>query len=438
MSVDKLEAQDPKPRSSGILLHITSLPSEYGIGDLGPWAFRFADFLAESKQSLWQTLPLSPTDGACGHSPYSSSSAFAGSRLLLSPDLLVEDGLLSADKIEEFKTPPGERVDYRDVSAKKDRLLDEAYRAMKTWGLQAQYEDFCRTHAGWLDEEAAFAAIKAHFEMVDWGRWPREIRLRRRPALDALKAKLADRIERERLGQFLFFRQWQRLRRYCNGKGIRIIGDLPIYVSYDSADAWSNPDIFKLDAEGRPLVVAGVPPDYFSRTGQLWGNPIYRWDALKQSGYAWWVERIRHALSLFDMIRIDHFRGFVGYWEVPAAEKTAVNGQWVEAPVNDFFETLRRHFPNLALIAEDLGLITPDVKEAMRRFGFPGMKVLLFAFGDNNPMQPYLPHTYDPNCVVYTGTHDNNTARGWFEGEAKPAERRRLIRYLGREVPVEE
>ena len=425
-------------RHSGILLHVTSLPSSYGIGDLGPAAYRFADFLAEAGQSLWQMLPLTPTDGACGHSPYSSASAFAGSRLLVSPELLAEDGLLTDEEARRAEVTAGDRVDYAGVSASKEALLDAAYRRRKSWRFESEYADFCRSNAWWLDDYAAFAAFKASFDSRDWGTWPREIRLRERLAVEALKAGLADRIEREKFIQFVFARQWVALKRYCNGKGIRIIGDLPIYISYDSADAWSNPGIFKLDAEGRPTVVAGVPPDYFSKTGQLWGNPIYRWDVLKSSGYAWWCTRLGHATSLFDIVRIDHFRGFAGFWEVPAAEATAVNGRWSPAPADDFFQTVTRRYPNLAIIAEDLGLITPDVKHVMAKFGFPGMKVLLFAFGDDTSTNPYQPHAYDANSVVYTGTHDNNTVRGWFDGEAKPAEKRRLMRYLGREVPAEE
>jgi 4-alpha-glucanotransferase len=431
-------AKETRTRQSGILLHVTSLPSSYGIGDLGPAAWRFADFLAETGQSLWQMLPLSPTDPACGYSPYSSASAFAGNRLLVSPELLAEDGLLTAEEARRAEVAPTDRVEYPAVSASKDALLEAAFGRRKSWHLEAEYADFCSSNAWWLDDYAAFAAFKAHFDSRDWGTWPREIRLRERPAVEALKTRLADRIERERFIQFVFARQWARLKHYCNGKGIRIIGDLPIYVSYDSADAWSNPEIFKLDAEGRPTTVAGVPPDYFSKTGQLWGNPIYRWDVLRKSGYAWWCTRLGHALSLFDLVRIDHFRGLVGFWEVPATEKTAVNGRWSPAPADDFFQTVMRRFPNLAIIAEDLGLMTPDVKEVMRKFGFPGMKVLLFAFGDDTSTNPYQPHAYDANGVVYTGTHDNNTVRGWFEGEARPAEKRRLMRYLGREVPVED
>lgn len=429
---------DPADRSakrrSGLLLHVTSLPSPYGIGDLGPSARAFADFLAGSGQSLWQMLPLTPTDAACGHSPYSSASAFAGNHLLVSPEELVTDGLLSPGEAAQAESPAGSRVDYQAVSAAKQALLDKAYARRKTWQLEADYAGFCEFNDWWLEEYAAFAAIKSHFRNTEWGSWPREIRLRERAALDALKARLAAPIEREKFVQFVFSRQWVRLKRYCNGRGVRIIGDLPIYVSYDSADAWSNPGILKLDGEGHPTVVAGVPPDYFSKTGQLWGNPIYRWDVLKETGYHWWCARMGHALSLFDIVRVDHFRGFAGFWEVPATEKTAVNGKWVKAPAADFFRTLTGRYPNLAIIAEDLGLITPDVKQLMRDFAFPGMKVLLFAFGDDGATNPYQPHAYDTNCVVYTGTHDNNTVRGWFDGEAKPAEKKRLMRYLGREV----
>ncbi|MFZ1947622.1 MAG: 4-alpha-glucanotransferase [bacterium] len=437
MSRSDLKKGEDAPRASGILLHITSLPSEYGIGDMGPWAYRFADFLAETGQSLWQILPLVATDPACGNSPYSSPSAFAGNPLMISPDLLVEDRLLTRQEADSLKGAPAGRIDYARTTDTKRRALDLALPRLGTSGLRQDYDRFCGENAAWLETHAVFTAVKRHMGGLDWGRWPDDLRARKQSALDAAGPAIAQSAERERLTQFLFYRQWTRLRDHCRRRGVRVIGDVPIYVSYDSADAWGNPEIFNLDADGRPVTVAGVPPDFFSKTGQLWGNPLYRWEALKQTGYRWWIDRLRHALALFDVVRIDHFRGFLAYWAVPAGDETAVNGTWVAAPGQDFFARLASSLPGLPLIAEDLGVITPDVRELMEVHHLPGMKVLLFAFGDNNPMHPYLPHCYEPDCVVYTGTHDNNTARGWFDNEAAPADRERLARYLGRSVPAE-
>jgi 4-alpha-glucanotransferase len=416
-------------RGSGILLHVTSLPSLYGIGDLGPAAYEFADVLAEAGQKFWQILPVGPTDPARGNSPYSSASAFAGNPLLVSPDLLAKDALVTRGDLELLGAS-APKVEFDVVIRQRAALLAAAYRRFR--GSRSQeYQSFLAGNAFWLDEFAAFVAAKTHFGGAAWSEWPLEIRLRKAPALASLSKHLADRIDFEKFVQFLFFGQWQALKGYCNSRNVEIMGDIPIYVSDDSADAWSHPEIFKLDGNRRPTVVAGVPPDYFSKTGQLWGNPLYRWDVLKETGYAWWLDRIAHALKLFDVLRVDHFRGFSGYWEVPAGEKTAVAGRWASAPAADFFEKMTQRFPSLPIIAEDLGIITPDVKEIMRRFEFPGMKVLLFAFGDKNSLNPYLPHNYDENCVVYTGTHDNNTARGWFEHEAAPGEKQRLLEYLG-------
>lgn len=426
-------------RGSGVLLHITSLPSPFGIGDLGPWAYRFADFLEETRQTYWQILPLSPTAPVYGNSPYSSISTFAGNTLLISPDLLVRDGLVSREEADFKPAFPDGRCDYGGVSLYKERLLDHARRTFfKSGKNRDRYLHFCEDHAAWLDTYTLFVAIKKRMAGKSWGDWPWELRDRAVDQIQHIKGECAADIEREKLGQFLFFEQWRALKQYCNVRGIQIIGDIPIYVSYDSADVWTNTSIFKLNGDKRPTALAGVPPDYFSATGQLWGNPVYNWDAQKLTGYAWWIERLRHTLTLFDAIRIDHFRGLVAYWEVPAHETNAVNGRWVEVPTYDFFNTLFKRFFNLPIIAEDLGLITPDVRDAIKRFGFPGMKVLLFAFDEDNPMQIYLPHTYEKNYVVYTGTHDNDTVRGWFDHQAGPDDKRRLFRYLGRETRSEE
>lgn len=423
-----------KRRGSGILLHITSLPSPYGIGDLGPWAYKFVDFLSETKQSFWQILPLNPTSGGFGNSPYSSPSAFAGNPLLISPDLLVEDGLLLKSDIEDDSPFPDERVDYNAVTEYKYRLLGMAYENYKKRVRDYEFERFSNENSYWLDDYALFISLKEHFNGIVWSDWPEDIRNRNESAIKEWKEKLRDGILIRKFSQYIFFKQWSSLKTYCKGKNIRVIGDLPIYVSYDSSDVWTNPQIFKLDNNKRPTFVAGVPPDYFSKTGQRWGNPIYRWDVLRESGYSWWIRRVEHNLKLFDIIRLDHFRGFVAYWEVPAGEETALNGKWIEVPVEDFFRTLFKRFSFLPIIAEDLGLITPDVRDIMNRFEFPGMKVLLFAFGDDFPNGAYLPHNYEKNCVVYTGTHDNNTVKGWFTGEAHHEDKKRLFRYIGREV----
>jgi 4-alpha-glucanotransferase len=423
-------------RGSGILLHITSLPSPYGIGGFGPGAFRFVDFLCETKQSFWQTLPLTPTGLVYGNSPYGSTSVFAGNPLLISPELMKSGDLLTREDISALPDFPIDRVDYNTVFNYKRKLFQLAYERFKKIKNNCEYEKFCFENSQWLDDYALFIALKAYFGGQVWSKWPPEIRDRRPEPLQSLKKDLHDKIEIEKFIQYVFIKQWLSLKKYCNEKGIHIIGDLPIYISYDSVDLWSNPEIFKLDKEKRPYVVSGVPPDYFSETGQLWGNPVYNWEILKERGFDWWIRRIEHNLRLFDFIRVDHFRGFVAYWEVPATEKTAINGRWKKVPAVDFFDKLTKRFPCLPIIAEDLGVITPDVREVMRRYEFPGMKVLLFAFSENLPGNPYIPHNIVENCVFYTGTHDNNTIKGWFEKEAKLEEKKRLFCYIGREVPL--
>jgi len=424
-------------RSSGILMHVTSLPSPYGIGDMGPEARRFVDWLAQARQSLWQVLPLYPTDPAHGSSPYSSVSSFAGNPLLISPDTLLEEGLLADSEIAAAGRGDDARVDYPAVHARKRELLDRALARFRQRGPSCDFLRFCEEQAGWLDAFAVFLALKQRFAGRVWSEWPVELRDRQPSAIARAREELRDEIERQRVVQFLFSEQWSRLRRHCAGRGVQVIGDLPIYVNYDSAEVWSHPEIFQLDPDRRPRVVSGVPPDYFSATGQRWGNPLYDWHALEERGFDWWIERLRRAFQLFDHIRVDHFRGLVAYWEVPAHEPTAVNGRWVEAPVARFFDALLARFVGLPILAEDLGLITADVREVIERYEVPGMKVLLFAFGEDSPMHPYLPHTWPHRCVAYTGTHDNNTVRGWFEAEARPEDRRRLANYLGREMTPE-
>ena len=424
-----------KTRRSGVLMHITSLSSGYGIGDFGPKAYQFADFLSQAKQGYWQILPLNPTEHAYGNSPYHSISAFACNPLMISPDLLVEDGFLDRGEIKSIPDFLAQKVDYASVFSFKSYLFQCAFERFVP---DSEFDKFCSLNSFWLDDYAFFAAMKAKTGGKSWSEWDLPIRNRNPEGFESYKEELRPRIEKEKFLQYICDKQWRALKRYCNKKMINIIGDIPIYVDYESSDVWSYPEIFKLDKNKRPYVVAGVPPDYFSSTGQLWGNPIYKWDELRKQDYNWWIRRIERNFNLFDMIRIDHFRGLVSYWEVPASEKTAVNGKWIDAPASDLFQQLKKRFPCLPVIAEDLGTITPDVREIMRHFELPGMKVLLFAFGDDDPMHPYLPHTYSENFVAYTGTHDNNTVKGWIQNEASREEKKRLSRYLGREFSEKE
>ncbi|MFP4517104.1 MAG: 4-alpha-glucanotransferase [Desulfovibrionales bacterium] len=423
-------------RQSGILLHITSLHSEYGIGDLGPAAYEFADFLQESHQQLWQVLPLEPTTEGTGNSPYSSYSAFAGNPVLISPEFLVRDGYLDPEDISLVPEFPRDRVDYPEVYGFKNGLLRKAFASGYERALKDGLEEFCAEN-DWIEDFALFAALKDRYEQRSWLDWPEPIRMRRPKELARAGQELADRIREEKFRQFLFARQWSALKEYCGVRGIQLIGDIPIYVSLDSCDVWTNPDIFKLDEDKRPEVVAGVPPDYFSADGQLWGNPVYDWDALKASGYAWWIKRIREKLHRFDWIRLDHFRGFAASWEVPVTAETAKEGRWQEVPGEDFFCRAGEVLGHIPLIAEDLGYITEDVHQLRDRFGFPGMRVLLFGFGGESGPHPFVPHNFVHNCVVYTGTHDNATVREWYAREADHKEKERLNTYLGRVVDEE-
>jgi len=425
-------------RECGILLHLTSLPSPFGIGDLGPWAYRFTDFLAAGRQKYWQILPLNPTDPIHNDSPYSSISAFACNPLLISPDLLVQDRFLLPADLEGIPNFPAERVAYPAVHALKRKLLERAYERFQKEENRRDFFSFCEEESFWLDDFALFQTLKHSRKGEIWSDWPAPLRDRQPEALQAAGSEFAEAGEREKFYQYLFFNQWRALRRYAQERGIQIIGDIPIYIDYDSADVWVHPDLFKLNDRKKPEVVAGVPPDYFSKTGQRWGNPIYRWEVMKESGYAWWLKRMDRNLRLLDWVRIDHFRGLVAFWEIPAEKETAVEGRWVAAPAIDFITQVVQKFPQLPVIAEDLGIITPDVQEVMKHFGFPGMKVLLFAFGQDLPTNPYIPHNLPRKCIAYTGTHDNNTIRGWFQGETSPEDRKRIFRYLGREVTPEE
>ncbi|HEX6043908.1 MAG TPA: 4-alpha-glucanotransferase [Pyrinomonadaceae bacterium] len=392
------------PRSSGILLHPTSLPSPFGIGDLGPEAYKFVDFLAAAGQSLWQVLPLGPT--GYGDSPYASYSAFAGNTLLVSPERLIDDGLLDRPDLEE---KPVGRVDYGLAHQLKADLLRRAYENLDNTDLRSQFEAFTRQQASWLDDYALFRALKDEHGGVAWTEWDR---------VAGAHERLNSQIEAQKFYQFLFFRQWFALKSYCNERGIKIIGDFPIFVAHDSADVWTNPDQFKLDANGAPLVVAGVPPDYFSATGQFWGNPLYNWERMRADGFRWWIERVSALFAMVDIARVDHFRGFAASWEIPAGDTTAERGRWVETPGRDLFTSIRKALGELPIIAEDLGVITPDVVALRDELGFPGMRVLQFGFGGADPKSVNLPHNYVTNVVAYTGTHDNDTTVGWFNSVA--------------------
>lgn len=400
------------PRSSGILLHISSLPGGFGIGDLGPEAYRFVDFLAETGQTFWQILPLNPP--GVSNSPYVSPSAMAGADIIISPEKLAEEGLLSPQDWQNAPEFPPDKVDYPSVYAFKRQLLLKAFENFRARGyLQPEFEDFCQRQSFWLEDYTLFMALKDAHKGLPWSNWEPSLALRIPEAIESIRHKLAYEIIFYKFAQFIFDRQWKALKDYAAQKGIKIIGDIPIYVAYDAADVWSHPEFFQLDEKGHPTVVAGVPPDYFSPTGQLWGNPIYRWDVLAEKGYEWWIMRFRRVLEYVDVVRVDHFRGFEAYWEVPAGQDTAINGRWVKGPGADLFKALKSALGEISIIAEDLGFITPEVEELREQFGFPGMKVLQFAFG-SGPDNPHLPHNYPRNCVVYTGTHDNDTAVGWF------------------------
>jgi 4-alpha-glucanotransferase len=420
-------------RTSGVLAHLTSLPGGSGVGDLGAGARRFVDLLAAAGQRYWQLLPTTHTTAAGGHSPYNAVSAFAGDPLLVSLEELREEGLLEERDLEPPEDADPGRVDYRSVAAYKRQALDYAFARSRSRTLPG-IEDFREGNAAWLDDTALFLALRNALELRSWSSWPSELQRREPAALADARRRLAERIEREVFVQYCFHRQWKSLRRYARHRGVQLIGDMPYYVSYESADVWARPELFLLDETGRPTHVSGVPPDYFSATGQLWGNPIYRWGAHREEGFGWWLARLEHALGLVDLLRIDHFRAFSAFWQVSAGEETALNGSWQEAPGRELFSALLRRRSSLPLIAEDLGTIDAEVRELMSRFDLPGMRVLLFAWGTDFSHHPYVPHCYPRRCVAYTGTHDNNTARGWWESEATPEERDRLRRYLGREV----
>ncbi len=420
-------------RSSGVILHPSSLPGAYGIGGIGLQALKWIDFLASAGCGLWQVLPLGPT--GYGDSPYQCFSSFAGNPYLISIETLLKDGMIEPEDLGEIPAFPVERVDYGQVIPWKVGLLDRAYeRFAAVHGrsrLRTAFHSFTRVHSAWLDDFALFMTLKDLHGGAPWPEWDEPLRSRQPEALEGIRREHAQAIERHKFRQFLFFRQWNVVRKYAHHNKIQIIGDIPIFVAHDSADVWANPDLFFLDATGRPTVIAGVPPDYFSKTGQRWGNPLYRWDVHQASGYTWWLNRLRAVLDLVDVVRIDHFRGFVGYWEVPGRAKTAIRGRWVAAPGFDFFNKVKAELGELPFIAEDLGVITPDVDQLRESFGLPGMKILQFGFGVG-PKDPFLPHNLPKHCVMYTGTHDNDTARGWYE-RVSDQDRDFTRRYLARD-----
>ena len=417
-------------RSSGILFHPTSLPGKYGIGTLGKEAYAFIDFLKKSKQKLWQIFPLGPT--GYGDSPYQSFSSFAGNPYLIDFDLLIEAHLLSEEDLRDvFFGDNEEYIDYGAIYNQKYPLLRRAYENFKSSDnheMRENLEHFKRENASWLNDYSLYISLKNHFNGLPWNEWAHDIKNREHGAMEHYRNELADDIEYHNFIQFLFFKQWGDVKRYANENGIKIIGDIPIFVAADSSDAWANPEIFLFDEERKPVKVAGVPPDYFSATGQLWGNPLYNWQKLKETNYSWWVERVRANLSTCDIIRIDHFRGFEAYWAVPYGDDTAINGQWEPGPGIDLFNAIKSQLGELPIIAEDLGLMTQGVIDLREATGFPGMKILGFAF-DSGEENDYLPHTYTKNCVVYTGTHDNDTLIGWFQ-KAKEEDRQFARDYL--------
>ena len=416
-------------RLSGVLLHVTSLPSYGGVGDFGPAAYEFVDFMAAAKQRLWQVLPLGPT--GYGSSPYSALSAFAGNPVLISLERLVQDGWIGAERIEGLPGHDGP-ADFGAAATRKIPPIEEAAANFLDRAgdeTRARFQSFCQNNISWLPDYAMFNVLRRRFGYRSWIDWPEEYAQRKHDALTSALTEHGRELAIEQAIQFFFDEQWGALRAYCRERDIRILGDVAIFVNYDSADVWTHPELFELDEERRMIRVSGVPPDYFSATGQRWGNPLYRWGELRERGFDWWVARIRRTLVLYDMVRLDHFRGFEAYWSIAAEEETAVNGQWVKAPGHELFQRLKEVFGELPFIAEDLGLITPEVDELREHFGMPGMRILQFGFSDRGA-HLYLPHEYVPNSVAYTGTHDNNTTLGWWKEGATAEERAHVQTYL--------
>jgi 4-alpha-glucanotransferase len=416
-------------RLSGVLLHVTSLPSYGGVGDFGPAAYAFVDFLAAAKQRLWQVLPLSPT--GYGSSPYSALSAFAGNPQLISLERLAQDGWIAWDRIQGLAGHEGP-ADFEAAMAHKIPLIEEAagnFLDRATDETRGRFQKFCQDNISWLTDYSMFNVLRRVHNYASWNEWPLEYAQRQHDALTSLLSDHGRELAIEQVIQFLFSEQWCALKTYCAERDIRVLGDVAIFVNYDSADVWTNPEIFELDEDRRPIRVSGVPPDYFSSNGQRWGNPLYKWGLLRERGFDWWVARIRRSLNLYDMIRLDHFRGFEAFWSIAADEETAINGQWVKAPGHELFQRLKEVFGDLPFIAEDLGLITPEVDELREHFGMPGMRILQFGFSDRGG-HLYLPHRFVPNTVAYTGTHDNNTTLGWWRDDCGDVEHANVQNYL--------
>ena len=405
-------------RASGIIMPVFSLPGKYGIGTFGKEAYDFIDFLSDAGQKYWQVLPMGPTD--CGNSPYSSLSVFAGNQNFINLEQLIEEGAVDRKEVEMIDWGSGD-VDYDKVIPGKKKILKSAY--LKAYNsVKEEVSDFAENNISWIYDYALYMALKEHFDGLPWYEWEEDIRLREQEAVEKYRSELKDSINYHIYVQYLFFKQWDKLKKYAEDKYVKFIGDIPIYAAMDSADVWASPENFQLDKKNMPVDVAGVPPDYFSEEGQLWGNPLYDWEAMKNDGYGWWIRRIGAAERLYDVIRIDHFRGLESYWAVPATEKTAINGEWRKGPGLDFIERIKGWFCGIEIIAEDLGILTDDVRELLKNSRFPGMKVLQFAF-DESGNSDYLPHKYDKNCVCYGGTHDNATIKEWLEtGDKKEIE----------------
>lgn len=429
--IDLTQTPVRNPRSAGVLLHLTSLPSLFGIGDMGPEAERFADFLHLGGQRYWQMLPLNPTGEEQAWSPYSALSGMAGNPMLISPEKMVKDGLLNMSDVRKYYLPNYGKVNYGEAARVREILLEKAHRTfLRTPQKHAAFHEFCRREASWLDDFALFTVLKDQHENKPWYDWPAPSKQRQPKALANVNRLQEERIMKVKWLQYVFDKQWKELKAYCNQRDILIFGDIPFYVSYDSCDVWSHPGIFRLDSARNMKGVAGVPPDYFNANGQLWGMPVFRWDVLKKTEYSWWVERVRKNFELFDMVRLDHFRAFVSYWEVPAGEKTAVNGKWRRGPGADIFRAFEQKLGKLAFVAEDLGDVDATVFALRDEFSLPGMKVLQFAFGDNMATSDYIPHNYTSNFIVYTGTHDNNTTVGWWLKDTKQDVRVSLKHYV--------
>lgn len=426
-------------RGAGILLHISSLPSPFGIGDVGPEAKSFADFLHSSGQKYWQFLPLNPTEEGQGHSPYSSISSRAGNTLFISPELLANEGLLNFEDLQQYHLPQENRTNYREAEKVKSEIFEKAWKNFQHGEgdhLQHAYKEFCRKEAYWLDDFSLYMLLKKQQECKPWFEWPKKYKLREKHSLKKLLSDNEDQIKKIQWLQFLFSKQWHELKKYCNDRQIKFFGDLPFYVSYDSVDVWANRDLFSLDKDGNMIGAAGVPPDAFSDDGQLWGMPVFLWHVHKKYHFAWWIERLKKNMELFDILRLDHFRAFADYWEVPAKETTARNGKWSPGPRSDFFKAVKKELTELPFIAEDLGEINNAVYELRDEFAFPGMKVLQFAFGNEMPQSIYIPHNYSENFVAYTGTHDNNTIRGWYREEGRH-HHWQMQQYIGKPLSEE-